>query len=105
METRLTLGEKLKDLRNKRGGKLILADVSEATGISVSTLQRLEGDEDIRVGYQDIETLARYYDVSADYLFGLTDLQQYRNIEIDKLRLSDEAIAVLKDSKLNTLPI
>jgi len=99
MKTKLTLGEKLKDLRNKR--TLRLADVSEATGISVSTLQRMEADEDIRVGYQDIETLARFYDVSADYLFGLTDLDQYRNIEIDKLWLSDEAIAVLKDGKLN----
>ncbi|GHU81741.1 hypothetical protein FACS1894191_8670 [Clostridia bacterium] len=99
MNTKLTLGEKLKDLRTAK--KLKLDDVSEATGISTSTLQRLENDEDIRVGYQDIETLARFYDVSADYLFGLTDLQQYRNIEIDKLRLSDEAIAVLKDGKLN----
>ncbi len=101
MNTKLTLGEKLKDLRNKRDGKLTLDDVYEATGISKSTLQRLEGDEDIRVGYQDIETLARYYDVSADYLFGLTDLQQHRNTEIDKLRLSEEAIAVLKSGMLN----
>lgn len=99
MNIKLTLGEKLKDLRTAK--KLKLDDVSESTGISTSTLQRLENDEDIRVGYQDIETLARYYDVSADYLFGLTDLHQYRNIEIDKLRLSDEAIAVLKDGKLN----
>ena len=99
MKTRLTLGEKLKDLRNER--ELRLADLSEATGISVSTLQRMEADDDIRIGYQDIETLARYYDVSADYLFGLTDLDQYRNIEIDKLRLSDEAIEILKDGKLN----
>ena len=64
-------------------------------------MQRLETDENIRVGYQDIETLARYYDVSADYLFGLTDLKQYRSIEIDQLHLSEEAIAVLKNSKLN----
>jgi transcriptional regulator with XRE-family HTH domain len=99
MNVRLTLGEKLKDLRTKR--ELRLADLSEATGISVSTLQRMEADEDIRVGYQDVETLARFHDVSADYLFGLTDLDQYRNIEIDKLRLSDEAIAVLRDGKLN----
>ena len=40
MKTKLTLGEKLKDLRNKR--ELRLADVSEATGISVSTLQRID---------------------------------------------------------------
>ena len=101
MHTRLTLGEKLKDLRYKRDGKLVLEDVSEATGISTSTLQRLEADEDTRVGYQDIQVLARFYNVSADYLFGLTDLQQYRNIEIDELRLSDEAIAVLKSGMLN----
>ena len=90
MNTKLTLGEKLKDLRI--GKDLKLADVEAATGISTSTLQRIEADADIRVGYQDIETLTRFYDVSADYLFGLTDLDQYRNIEIDKLRLSDEAI-------------
>lgn len=101
MKPRITLGEKLKDLRNKPEGKLILDNVSEATGISKSTIQRLEADEDIRVGYQDIEALARFYDVSADYLFGLTDNKQYRNIEIDKLQLSDEAIGVLKDGKLN----
>ena len=70
-------------------------------GISTFTLQRLEVDDDIRVGYQDIVVLARFYDVSADYLFGLTDNQQYRNIEIDKLRLSDEVVAVLKDGQLN----
>ena len=101
MKTKLTIGEKLKDLRSNHNPKLILADVSEATGISVSTLQRMEADEDIRVGYQDIETLARFYDVSTDYLFGLTDLLQHRYVEIDKLRLSDEAVAVLKEGKLN----
>ncbi len=99
MKAYLTLGEKLKDLRTAK--KLKLDDVSEATGISSSTLQRLEADEDIRVGYQDIEVLSRYYDVSADYLFGLTDLQQYRNIEIDRLRLTEESIAVLTGGKLN----
>jgi transcriptional regulator with XRE-family HTH domain len=106
MNTRLTLGEKLKDARNREGQKQTLEEVSEATGVSKSTLQRLESvedksDDNIRIGYQDIEVLARYYGVSADYLFGLTDLEQYRNVEIDKLRLSDEAIAVLKDGKLN----
>jgi transcriptional regulator with XRE-family HTH domain len=99
MNTKLTLGEKLKDLRVGKGLKL--ADVEAATGISTSTLQRLEADSDTRIGYQDLEVLARYYNVSADYLFGLTDLQQYRNIEIDKLHLTEEAIAVLKDGKLN----
>ena len=99
MNERLTLGEKLKDLRSEKG--LTLAEVSGVMGISVSTLQRMEADADVRVGYQDIEVLTRFYDVSADYLFGLTDNRQYNNVEIGQLHLSDEAIAVLKNGKLN----
>jgi hypothetical protein len=64
-------------------------------------MQRFESGEDIHVGYLDIEVLTRFYDVSADYLFGLTDNRTYRNTEIDKLRLSDEAIAELISGKLN----
>lgn len=101
MNTKLILGEKFKDLRYRRNNKLILADVLEATGISVSILQRLEGNKDTHVGYQDIVLLARFYDVSAVFLFGLTDLKQYRNIEVDTFQLPDEAVTVLKEGKLN----
>ncbi|MCL2719126.1 MAG: hypothetical protein FWE14_10150 [Lachnospiraceae bacterium] len=43
----------------------------------------------------------RFYDISADYLFGLTDNRQYRHIEIDALNLSDDAIEILKGEKIN----
>ena len=101
LNIRLTLQEKLRDLRDEK--KLRLSDVAEATGIPTSTMQRLESDEDFRAGYQDIESLARFYGVSTDFLFGLTDNRQHRNVEIDKLRLSDEAIAELTSGKLNNL--
>lgn len=88
MKTRITLGEKLKDLRVERD--LRLADVSESTGISSSTLQRLEADEDMRIGYQNIEVLARFYGVSTDLLFGLTDndkeRREYEIGEEEKIR-------------------
>jgi len=96
LKTTLTLQEKLRDVR-----KLTLAELSNETGIPTTTLQRFESDEDARIGYQDVEVLTRFYGVSADYLFGLTDNRQYRNIEIDKLHLSDEAIAELTSGKLN----
>ena len=99
MKTKLTLQEKLRDLRDEK--KLTLAELSEATGIPLSTLQRLEGADDICVRYQDVTALARFYGVSADFLFGLTDNRQYRNVEIDALNLSDEAIAVLKGGEMN----
>lgn len=100
LKVRLTLSEKLRDLRAEQG--LTLSDLENQTGIPKSTLQRFEGEDDIHVGYQDVEVLTRFYGVSADYLFGLTDNRQHRNIEIDRLRLSDEAIAELTSGKLNT---
>ena len=59
MKCELTLQEKLRDLRDEH--KLKLSELSEATGIPVSTLQRIESDKDIRVGYQDVKTLAKFY--------------------------------------------
>ena len=99
MKTELTLQEKLRDLRDER--KMTLSDLAGATGIPLSTLQCAEGQDDVRVGYQDITALAKFYNVSTDYLFGITDNRQHRNIEIDTLHLSDSAIEVLKSDKLN----
>ena len=99
MNINITLQEKLRDLREER--KLRLVDVSKATGIPTSTLQRFESDGNVRIGYQEVEVLTRFYEVSADYLFGLTDNRQHRHIEVDSLRLSDSAIETLKGDKLN----
>ena len=99
MKTKLTLQEKLRDLRDEK--KMTLSDLAGATGIPLSTLQRMEGNDDIRTGYQDVATLAKFYSVSTDYLFGLTDNRQHRHIDIDALRLSDPAIEVLKSEKVN----
>ena len=93
MKVKLTLQEKLRDLRDEK--KLTLSDLSEETGIPLSTLQRIEGQDDIRVGYQDVAALAKFYVVSIDYLFGLTDNRQHRHIEVDALRLSDPVIETL----------
>jgi len=99
MKVRLTLQEKLRDLRDER--KLKLQDVSDATTIPLATVQRIEGTEDYRAAYQDLMLLAKFYDVSMDYLCGITDNRQHRNIEIDVLSLSDSAIETLKSKKLN----
>jgi hypothetical protein len=64
-------------------------------------VQRIESDEDIRGGYQNVARLAEFYNVSTDYLFGVTDNRQHRNVEIDALSLSDNAIETLKNKKLN----
>jgi len=106
LKRNLVLKERIQGLRKDRG--LTLIDVENGIGIPKSTLQRLEVDNpdlnapETRVGYQDIVALAKFYDVSADYLCGLTENLTHRNVEIDKLRLSDEAVAELVSGKLNT---
>ena len=99
MKVNLTLQEKLRDLRDER--KLKLQEVADATGMPLATLGRIESNEDNQASYQNIAVLAKFYDVSTDYLFGVTDNRQHRHIEIDTLSLSDAAIAVLKSKKLN----
>lgn len=99
LHTKLTLQEKLRDLRDER--KLKLSEVEQATGISVPTLSRFETDEYTSIAYQDLLKLATFYGVSMDYLSGMTNHRQYRNVEIDKLSLTDEAVEVLKNKKAN----
>jgi len=106
MKRNLLLKERLNGLRKDHN--LTLLDVENGTGIPKATLHRLEYDSpdlnehETRVGYQDIVALAKFYDVSADYLVGLTENIKYRNDAIDKLHLSDEAVAELMSGKLNT---
>jgi len=70
-------------------------------------MQRLEHnsddprDEPINAGYREIIKLSEFYGVSADYLLGLTENIQHRNVEIDKLSLSDSAIEILTSGKVN----
>lgn len=100
MTVNLTLQEKLRDLRDER--KLTINELYEKTFIPASTLQRLESGEDVRVGYQDLKALAEFYEVSTDYLFGLTDNRLHINSEISALGLSDSALEVLLAKKINS---
>ena len=50
MKVRLTLQEKLRDLRDEK--KLTLTALSEATGIPTATLQRLEANDDHHASYR-----------------------------------------------------
>lgn len=68
MEIKLTMGEKLKDLRIER--RLTTKQVSQLTGISEAVYNGLENDNDRDTGYSRIVALAKFYDVPTDYLLG-----------------------------------
>lgn len=67
MHTRLTIPERLKDLRvvEKR---MSLQELSDATGIPCSTLGNYEKDENVDISLGNLLTLADFYHVSTDYL-------------------------------------
>ena len=45
--------------------------------------------------------LADFYQVSVDYLLGLTNNRKYENTPIEELHLSDEVVELLKSERFN----
>lgn len=99
MYIKLTIPERLKDLRVERG--LTLEQLADATGISRAALGKYEGDEYKDISPFSIAALAKFYGVSSDYLMGLTETKNHSNADLHDLHLSDEMIAVLKSGKFN----
>ena len=99
MNTKLTTGEKLKDLRVERHMKL--EELSKEVLIATSTLSNYENDENYDISAVNIAALADYYGVSVDYLLGRTDNRTETCTEIEELHLDDEVIEILKNGKIN----
>ena len=88
MNTKLTIQEKLKDLRVER--HLTLEQLAEETGISKSALGKYESDDFKDISPFSIITLAKFYGVSTDYLLGLTETKNHPNADLHDLHLSDD---------------
>ena len=99
MQPKLTIQERLKDLRVERS--LTLEQLSAETGISKSALGKYEADDFKDISPFSMVELAKFYGVSTDYLLGLTEQNNHPNTELDALHLGDDAIEVLRTGKFN----
>ena len=99
MQVKLTIGERLKDLRVER--KLTLEQLAAEVGISKSALGKYEADDFKDISPFSMVALAKFYGVSTDYLLGLTEQKNHPNTELDALHLGDDAIEVLRTGKFN----
>ena len=99
METKLTIGERLKDLRVERD--MNQKDVENQAGIPTSTLSTYENDTVGNVNVAAIIKLAEFYDVQPEYLLCLTDNKKRPDASIQDLHLSDGAVDVLRNGKFN----
>ena len=70
------LGKKLKELRINKG--VTQKQIAEYLGIAPNSLQQFEYDK-VNPSYENLIKLCRYFNVSADYLLGLSD-----NPEVNK---------------------
>lgn len=100
MHTKLTIPERLKDLRVSER-KMSLQELSDATGIPCSTLGNYEKDENVDMSLSNLLTLADFYHVSTDYLLCRTELRQHKNKSVSDLHLNDDALQILTDEKYN----
>ena len=99
MQVKLTIGERLKDLRVER--KLTLEQLAAEVGISKSALGKYESDNGKDISPYSILLLADYDGVSCEYLMGRTETKNHPNTALHELHLSDASIDVLKTGKFN----
>lgn len=99
MKTRISVQERLKDLRVEKGLKL--EELAEQVGLSKSALGSYENDEDKEINHGSLLKLAGFYQVTVDYLLGLTDNRAHENTPLAELHLTDEAVALLKSGRVN----
>ena len=100
MKSVLTIQERIKDLRVE--SDLSLDELSKETGISISALSSYENNEDKDISLNSIIALANFYNVSTDYLLGLTEIKESTISDISELKLDDETIDILKSSNINS---
>ena len=99
MHTKLSIPERLKDLRVDK--HLTLEQLAEQTGLSKSALGKYENDDYKDISPFAIATLAEFYGVSTDYLMGLSENKNHPNTELQALHLSDDMVALLSSGTIN----
>ena len=70
----LSIQERLKDLRVERG--LTLEQLAEQTHLSKSALGSYEGDKFKDISHYALIELAKFYEVTVDYLLGRSQIKK-----------------------------
>lgn len=85
-----TIGERIKDLRTARG--ISTKELSDKAGLDYSTLCRIENGKIQKVSDDVVLNLARFFNVSTDFLLGLTNIPDKKNYTAVELGLSADAV-------------
>lgn len=94
-----TIGRCITGLRERRD--MTLEELAAKIGVNATTLGRMEKGQTQKIGSDVLAALAREFQVSADYLLGLTDIPDRKNYEIGSLGLSIQAVRNLYTGRVN----
>ena len=81
--------------------KITQAELAERVGLSSSTLSRYLQGRTTNLGDGFIIRIAKYFDVSTDFLLGETDISERKNYDIEELGLSAETAKLLYTGKVD----
>ena len=96
MAERETPGQRIRNLRE--AAFITQKDFAERIGVAPSQLSRIESGETKTISSDILIAIATEFDVSTDYLLGLSENRFPQNIGIGKiLGLSDEAIEIIQN--------
>ena len=94
-----TIGERVRDLQTARG--ITIKELSEKTGVDYSTLSRIENGKIQKVADDIVLKLARFFNVSTDFLLGLTNIPDKKNYTAEELGLSADAVKNLYTGRVD----
>ena len=94
-----TPGEIIGDLRTKM--RLSKAELSKRTGIGASQLSRIESENITHISSDILIKLAKEFNVSTDYILGLTTVRSPKNYDISELGLSENAVKAIVSKKID----
>ena len=91
--------QRIQDLIKSR--KITQAELAERVGLSSSTFSRYLQGRTANLGDGFIIRIAKYFDVSTDFLLGETDIPGRKNYDIEELGLSAETAKLLFTGKVD----
>ena len=92
-------GERITELRE--GAGLTIEELAAKIGVNATTLGRMENGRTQKIGDDVLAALAREFNVSTDFLLGLTSIPDRKNYDISELGLSAQAARNLYTRKIN----
>lgn len=95
-----TTGRRITGLRERED--MTLDELAAKIGINATTLGRIEKGQTQKISSDVLVALAREFNVSTDFLLGLTNIPDRKNYDVGELGLSAQAVRNLYTQKINT---